>query len=329
MQETVGETLTEEQKRQYLMQCATAYGYKDGPKPEHGVEDLQTPGPPEAKENGVASSTTTTATSSTSSSSVLKDVKNKFDKKNARGLQRRVSDEEPARRDLSQAMESAAEEQEDIELMPDVPPAPPAAAPAPPPAASADDLFWMKMSSVLDVKIQGLGQEFTTALHAVETRLGTEIQKEREERSAEGKNTNSRIDEIADRLFKLETKEPELSTSVPVTTPSQQGVWVSRHLVFGGWKDSAPREQIESDSRKWVEKLPEATRGQLLMPYAPKKFGEIAKCKVAEGASTDAHGRSARPWKSSPRRSCRAAWPSSGAPTRADDEENVPRSWRS
>lgn len=43
------------------------------------------------------------------------------------------------------------------------------------------------------------------------------------------------------------------------------------------------RDNILDDSRRWLQALPSSLNSQFLMPCAPKKFGEIAKCKVQEG----------------------------------------------
>lgn len=274
MLEVFGEPLIAEQKQQYLNGLATECGYKQ--QEEGAVHQAHTPAP------------TTTSTSASSSSGATRDVKNEFDKKAGRQLTRRVTDEGPAINNLTQDMEPAAEAaeaaEEEEELMPDPPVA---QQPAGTPAESAD-IFWQRMNAVLDNKMTGLGQEFTMALHAVEVRLGTEIQKERETRQEDTAATNKRIDSVLLRLEKPEMKEnrPQATREEEMKCETAEhpaaGAWHPKHVILGGWRERTARDTIEKEAAAWLATMPQAVQEACLRPDAPKKYGEIAKVKVME-----------------------------------------------
>lgn len=154
-----------------------------GPAPEACIKDCgykpEAPTPP-------ITTTSTTATTS-SSSSVSKDVKCTLEKKSRVLILIRRASEEPHRKNLTQEMEAAAEQMEEEEELLREQPAPPAAATAP---GVAGDESWSRTNSMFGHKLHSFAQEFGTALYGVEVRIGTEIQKEREEHSTEVKNTN-------------------------------------------------------------------------------------------------------------------------------------------
>lgn len=278
LQETVGVPISDEQKR-LLMQ---EFGFKERHNEMDDAERMKymqaighnaTPGP------STTTSTRASAASTSTSTGAGKEVKNTFEKKKGRLLTRGVNKEAPAGKNFTQEIESAAEDMEE-ELIPAqlAPPVAPAS------AMGGGHEFWAKMNTVFDMKLLGFGQEFGAALHGVETRLGAEIQKERDVRRDENKSSNERIDAAPERLDKLEKKREE---SPPRTSsdsvPSPSGGWQPRHLISGGWPPRTGREQIEDEAKRWLLKLPENLRMQLLNPYVPKKYGEIAKCKVQQG----------------------------------------------
>mmetsp|Transcript_4052 Transcript_4052/g.9209 ORF Transcript_4052/g.9209 Transcript_4052/m.9209 type:complete len:420 (+) Transcript_4052:60-1319(+) len=254
------------------------FGYRPGAACGDAEAD---PGATPKKELHKKEEATTTATTSVSSSA-LPTVKNKFDKPKQRTLSRRNSGED-SKRCLTQDMDEAANEMRDAEMISDeryqqAAAAPPAQTTVPRPAA--DDEFWLKMNCMFDHKLNNFGQEFGVALKGVETRLGVEIKREKEERLNEATKTNERIDSILERLTKLEeTKEgtditerleklelrgacgpgagvdeAERGAARPLET--RQGLaWTSDTLIIGGWPEHYNTEQRERAAETMMRSL--------------------------------------------------------------------------
>ena len=55
------------------------------------------------------------------------------------------------------------------------------------------------------------------------------------------------------------------------------------HIILGGWPERTPREQIVKDSLAWLDQQPQAFKALVLDPFAPTKYGSIAKLRTAKG----------------------------------------------
>lgn len=185
-------------------------------------------------------------------------------------------------------------EDEEAELIPDgaegsgpmsqpVPPAaqPPAAGPQAPAGAGEPDAFWSRMDSMLDKKMSVFGQDVVAAMNALEARVGTQITTEREERLKSSGETNAKLQEVMDRLQKLEERgasAPEGSAEAPRGAP---GGWTPVHMILG-FEPNQPREALEERSRKLMAKMG-SMAPLCLAPFAPRKFGMTRKTKVKNG----------------------------------------------
>lgn len=207
---------------------------------------------------------TTSTASGSISASATKDARNKVDK-----MKGHIN--------LTQEFEEAAghpaDMQDEPELLLDVPPQP---APQAAPTQASEGDFWQKMNYMLDVKFVACGQDFGKAMQAVENRLGTEIQKEREERNTESNLVDERIEAVMTHLEKLECRTDDAPGRATPTPTQSAPTWEPRLLILGGWPEKATRAQLEEDSQGALKKLPEQLQRLLLQPYAPNNFGEIA-----------------------------------------------------
>lgn len=137
---------------------------------------------------------------------------------------------------------------------------------------------------MLDRKMNTMAQHFGAALITLENKVTTEIQQERQERNSEAQLAEKRIDKVIERLEKLEKREEESpSKNVGGGGSVVPNTWVPRHLILGACLPMTPRETIEAGARKWLGTVPVSVRCQLLALYAPKVYGNIMKCKAAEG----------------------------------------------
>lgn len=75
-----------------------------------------------------------------------------------------------------------------------------------PPEATTGD-FGDRMDMMLNTKIGRLGAEVTTSMNPMEARLGTRPQEETEECKKEGRETNARVNEVMERIKRLEMAE--------------------------------------------------------------------------------------------------------------------------
>lgn len=90
---------------------------------------------------------------------------------------------------------------------------------------------------------------------------------------------NNNLKNITERLNRLETVDPETKTPQDKQSGATQVGWVPQHVILGGWPDNSSKQTIEADTATFLQ-LPVAVRELCLRPYAPNKFGEIAKMKV-------------------------------------------------
>lgn len=134
----------------------------------------------------------------------------------------------------------------------------------------------------VDVKLHSFAHEFGSALHGVEVRLGTEIQKEQEERSTEEKNTNERIDAMMERLSKLESKEGLSPTHSATPSGTLGSAWRPTHMILG-YAAGTERNDIEKHRNSSIAKMGQGGVEACLAAYSPRKFGLITKVRVRDG----------------------------------------------
>lgn len=198
-------------------------------------------------------------------------MKNKFEKQKPRTLSQRSSGEE-AKRCLSQAMDNAAEDKMDEEemMIPDneygkPSETAPGAQPDPQLVAQAtgeqniaatDNMdFWTRMECLMERK--------TEKINATVETLGSRIDQVKEDLeisiAEEGKKRDNR---------RASTPRWTRCSAAPRTTQTRHddGAWKPQHNILGGWTTKLQREHLEGASKRWWNKLDEATRQATLRP---------------------------------------------------------------
>lgn len=103
-------------------------------------------------------------------------------------------------------------------------------------------------------------------LNRLETSLKNDVRQEAKHREKMGEYINARIGSVLDRIAKLEISPP---TGTPTASPTPSDSWTPNHIIFGGWDDSVPNEQLCKDMELLVQQLPESTHALRLRP-APR-----------------------------------------------------------
>lgn len=121
--------------------------------------------------------------------------------------------------------------------------------------------------------------EFSIAINHREVKVGTKMQEERVERKAEAKMTNGRIDEIMERLQRLEMKEVQAAEIGPPTQQRAASAWLPSHIILG-FSPSTPCKDMEGRGNEFLRKLgPLAKR--CLAALAPVRDGDLARVVFA------------------------------------------------
>lgn len=111
------------------------------------------------------------------------------------------------------------------------------------------------MDRMFDMKMTGMASQFGTALHQLENRLGTEIHRDREERKEEMKQTSGCIDEVLERLQKLEKREYEQKNNIVVEhAVGMGGLWKPTRMILGS-ENGHSRDDIVRKADKFNEKM--------------------------------------------------------------------------
>lgn len=115
--------------------------------------------------------------------------------------------------------------------------------------------FWARLDGVFDRKIDRVGAEMVTAMNALENRMATELNIEREERKHEASKVqgqlqamharitsnekNDHLKAITDRLERLEM-QGTAPTKIDNNTMNKENEppkgWIPTHLTIGGWE---------------------------------------------------------------------------------------------
>lgn len=109
--------------------------------------------------------------------------------------------------------------------------------------------FWATMDLISEV---------TIALDGLENKLATKSQAEAECRKSEARATKARIGDV---MVSLE--HPETRVRAREHSRDGQGEcrgMEARHVIIGGWSERSPRELVEREAKRWLEKLHVASR---------------------------------------------------------------------
>lgn len=139
--------------------------------------------------------------------------------------------------------------------------------------------FWAMMGSMLDAKMNTLGGHFATSLNVVESRLNDKIGSESAVWAEENKAAKPALDNIVQRVEKLERLEHTPPVVAATPTVRRQDGWVQNCIIAGGfhetWSDSQKIAYAESVMRR-----AQIDKQQHLAPFAPPR-SSIVKIRCA------------------------------------------------
>lgn len=130
------------------------------------------------------------------------------------------------------------------------------------------------------------GGQREVALNNLECKLAARIQEEAERRKSEVRATSDRIENVTARLEQFEIKDKGNEKDEEPVRINATGC-EPRHVIVDGWPERPPKEHVEHEAKKWLEKL---DCGEICRsPHAPRKHGEVVKARVKYPFFAKAH----------------------------------------
>lgn len=129
------------------------------------------------------------------------------------------------------------------------------------------------------------GGQFATALNIVESRLNDKIGAESAVRSEENKAMKTALDQMAQRVEKLERAEHAPAADLPAAAPRRADGWAQNSIILGGfndaWNDTQRVTYIEN-----VMGRAQIDSEQHLVPLAPPRSSIVkVRCATTHAAA--------------------------------------------